>query len=219
MTAKKRVKLSNQSLVFEVFTDEDKLTVVEITERVNEKLKQANQHDDDEFTRLSESTVRRALDNLVKTNFLRTYGRLNNAMLYGKISAAYADPEQKLITFAGELITVEDFLTRVISPEEKPLQLKSSVLSRGREHDIRRRLAFVIMSAGELGLNERLAEVEVELKDIQAEFEYVANLLRTFLDSPVWYQQHRDRIGNNVREVQKKNPELLQLAFEYIKGG
>lgn len=219
MTAKKKVKLSNQSLVFEVFTDDDKLTVVEILERVNEKLKRESQHNDEEFTRMSDSTVRRALDSLVKTNFLRTYGRSNNAMLYGKISAAYADAEQKLITFSGELITIEDFLTQVISPEERPLQLKTPILSKSREHDIRRRLAFVIMSAGELGLNEKLEEVRQELETLHTEMAYVSNVLRGFLDSPVFYQQHRDRIGNNVREVQKKNPDLIQLAFDYIQNG
>lgn len=214
LNEKKKVKLSNQSLVFEIFGDDEKLTVVEISERVNEKLKT-----EDPNERLSASTIRRAIDSLVQSNFLRTYGRQNNATLYGKLSAAFSEPDQKLINFGGELLSVEDFLRLTSDPSAKPLQLKFPVVSEQREHDIRRRLAFVIMSAGNLGYNDRLKHVEKELSNLQREFEYIANLLQGFLDGPVWYQQYRDRIGQSVRKVQEKDPDLFQLATEYMKGG
>ena len=83
MATPSQIALSNQSLTFEVFGDGEKLTIVEATERVNEKLKAKGS------LILSEQTVRRAVKSLVQTGFIKEHGRQNNAILYGKLDASW----------------------------------------------------------------------------------------------------------------------------------
>ena len=207
--------LSNRSLVFEAFAENEKLTTPEVAQRVNEMAKAR------ELLPLSERTVRRSIESLVELGSLKVHGRQNNAILYGKLSASFADEKERLVNFGGEFLSVEDFLKLVVAPDMHPLQKspKLAVTSTEIEHQIRRRLAFVIWSAGNPGLNGQLQNVMRELHNALAEYRHAANLLQAFLDSPVWYEQYRDKIGMAMRKVQEKNPELFDLTDAYVKGG
>lgn len=207
--------LSNRSLVFEAFAENEKLTTPEVTQRVNEIAKKRDR------LPLSERTVRRSIEALVELGSLKVHGRQNNAVLYGKLSASFADEKERLINLSGELLSVEDFLKLVVAPDAHPLQKnpKLAVTSQDIEHHIRRRLAFVIWSAGNPGLNSQLDVVMRELHNVLKEYQHAANLIQTFLNSPVWYEQYRDKIGTAMRKVQEKNPDLFDLTDAYVKGG
>jgi hypothetical protein len=204
-----QISLSNQSAVYEKFHDHEKLTITEVTERLNDNAEPSD--------KLSDRTIRRAIEQLTKNGHLKTYGKRNNATLYGRLSASYTEPDQKLINFGGDLMTVGEFLHRIVDVGETPLQTKKyPVTSKRAEHDIRRRLAFVVWSAGNVGMNAQLQVIMKDLHTFLKEYEHVVNLLKNFLDSPLWYEQYRDKIGLAVREMQEKEPELFELTTQYI---
>lgn len=204
--------LSNQSQVYEAFADNEKLTITEVFERLNQNLSDAT-------PKVSDRTIRRAIAALVKSGFLKPYGKQNNAMLYGKLSAAFTDADQKLINFGGELVSVEEFLREVVEPENNPLQKsKADLLNDEIKHHIRRRLAFVVITAGNVGFQDELKKVSRDLHGILGELQFVTNLLQNFMDSPVWYEQYRDKVGYGVRAMQQSDPDLYQLAMEYVRG-
>lgn len=212
LNGNEKVKLSNQSLVFEVFGDDEKLTISEVMVRINSKAAE------DPTLRLSDQTVRKAIRSLMSSGLLRQYGKTHNAMTYGKLSANFADPEsQRLVPFAGEMTNVEEFLRLMTDVETRPLKLKTNLLAEKSQHNIRRLMVFAILSAGEPGNSDRLKQVNEQLHNAIGEFEWLANSLRSFVDSPVWYEQYRDRIALAVRETQKKDPELIQLAIDYMR--
>jgi hypothetical protein len=207
---KEHVKLSNQSLTFEVFGDNEKLTVTEILERVNEKLKPKNE-------RIADSTLRRALEDLVDKGFLQTYGRQRNATLYGKQGATFDDGGQRLIPFAGELKSVEDFLRIVSDPNRKPLSKNADLLAEKVQHTIRRKLASVVVSSMNPGYDESVKGLNRELHVVAESLRFTLNIIDSFLNSPVWYKQYRDQIAYAMRQLQEKDPELFQLVFDYIR--
>lgn len=211
-----RVAITNQSRIYELFGDDEKLTVKEVTERLFEKARIS----DDVTLKLTERTVRRTLDILVENGFIKPFGKDGNAQTYGKISASYETENMKLINLGGNLYTVEDFLRLVVDPENKPLQRgKVAMVSDQIEHAIQRRLAFVVLTAGNPGMNEKLKQTNGELHRFLKELNFTVNVLQTFVDSPVWYEQYRDQIGYQLRSVQKNDPDLFQLAVEYSRGG
>src|SRR5947207_350882 len=119
MATPAQTALSNQSLTFEVFDDGEKLTIAEVAERVNLKLKASNQ------TSLSDRTIRRAMQSLIRSGFIKEFGRQNNAMLYGKVSTSWADSSDdpnanKLIPLAGKLVSVTEFLELVADEQANP---------------------------------------------------------------------------------------------------
>lgn len=204
--------LANRSRVFEAFGEGEKLTINEVVERLNEEATPEN--------KLSARTVRRSIENLVETGFLKLYGKQNNAMVYGKLSASFVDVDEKIIPFGGQLVSIEDFLKMVVDPDSSPLQKsKVRVISNEVEHHIRRRLAFVIMSAGNPGMRDRLHKVQRELDNVLNELNYAAGILQGFINTPVWYEQYRDKIAPGLRKVQETDPDLFQLSAEYVKGG
>lgn len=205
--------VQNRSIVYEVFKDGVKMTVNEVYEAVRESQKAKNERP------LNERTIRRAIEGLLKGGFLVTVGRRNNAILYGKQGTAITDTDRQLISVGGKLVTVEEFLRTFADPELDPFKLKVSTLSHDATQNIRRRLLFTIISAGEPGYDQQLKLTSKDLHAYLAEVEHVANILKSFLDSPVWYQQYRDRIAYEVRRTAKEDPELYQLTFDAIKGG
>lgn len=206
------VALSNQSKVFEAFGENEKLTITEVVARLNENVKPHEQ--------LSDRTIRRSIEALVKSGFLKPYGKANNAMTYGKLSASFVDTNEKLINFNGELVSIEDFLRLMVDPDSKPLQRgKNPILSDEVNHTIRRRLAGVVISAGNAGMHEYLQKVQRELFNVLADLNYTTGVLQAFMDSPVWYEQYRDKMAYGMRRVQENDADLIQLAYEYMNGG
>lgn len=203
-TNPRKQALSNQSLVYRAFGESEKLTIAEVEERLE----------------MSDRTVRRAIKALVVSGHLKTYGMQNNARLYGRISAAYADSKDKLVNFGGELVSIEDFVKAMVSPEEKPLQKgKTSFVSIEMEHHIRRRMAYVVITAGNAGLLEQLKKVNRELHGVLDNLKHIENILQNFMDSPIWFQQYRDELAFSLRRLQENEPDLFSLAQDYVKGG
>ena len=213
---KTRLKLSNQSLVWEIFGDNEKLTIVEILDRVNDKLK-AQTEPDEKFVRMADSTLRRAIAELVDKGQLKPFGRQGNAALYGKPSAGIGDADQQLIPFAGELKSVQEFLQIMTDPEGRPLTRKTSIIGEKTQQRIRRQLAFVVMSSGEPGHFQTVKELNVSLHDLSKDLAYIQNVIQSFLDSPVWYEQYRDQIAYALRKMQERDPEFYQLVIDYIR--
>lgn len=210
LNPKEHTKLSNQSLVFESFGDDEKMTITQATERINTKV--------DFNARLSDRTIRRAILELVSKGFLREYGRSNNAMLYGKMSASLTEPNQPLIPNPAGMMTVEEFIRFMAATEMRPLRLKQAMMGEKYQHVIRRRMVFAVMSAAQPGFENQLKEVNQTLNDAIAELEYALAQIKTFVDSPIWYSQYRERMGYEIRRMQEKDPELFQLAVDYVKG-
>ena len=210
---KEQVKLSNQSLIYEVFGDNEKLLVAEVLDRANEKLKQEVPP-----SRVSQNTVRRAIEALVEGGFLHPYGRIHNAMVYGKPGAGFNKPDANLIPYAGELKSVKDFIQVMTAADERPLTRKSNIVGEKTQHAIRRQLVYAIMSASDPGYTTQLKKVNENLHGWVEDLRYLLVFLESFLNSPVWYEQYRDKIGYSIREMQKEDPELFKLAIEYIKG-
>lgn len=208
-----QIALRNRSLVLGVFGEGEKLTIREASERVNESLPR------DE--RLSGRTIRRCVDDLIKSAFLQQSGRENSAILYSRLSSIFTDSDEKLVNFGGNLVTVKSFIQAMVGEDEAPLQRSPErrVLSMDIEHQIRRRLAFVLLSAGEPGMNDQLEKTRRALYKFLDEIKFIAAILENFVDSPVWFEQYRDKIAAMMRELQKEDPELFQKTIEYVKGG
>lgn len=220
-TPQQNLARSNQSVVFESFADHEKLTITEVTNRVNEKLR------NEEALPISEQTVRRAIKALMTSGFLKEFGRQNNATLYGKISASWADSDgnEKLISLAGNLVTVEDFLRLIADESETPypfvlkVQPQNWAISDEFQRKLRKRLIRVILTSIDPGYNNSLQNQVAFLNNHIEELEYLVTIMKNFLDSPVWYAQYRDRISYELRKVQEKNPDLFKLAVDYMKEG
>lgn len=204
---KEHTKLSNQSIVFEVFGDNEKLMVTEIQERVNGKLAP---------DKLSGNTVRRAISELEDKGFIQSFGRHHNARLYGKPSAGIGDVKQTLIPYSGELKTVVEFVHLMTDPNSRPLTRKTAVIGEKMQHRIRRQLLFAIITAGNPGYTSKLMDVNADLHLLADDLRFALSVIQNFLDSPVWYEHYRDQIAQGVQELQKSNPELFELAINYI---
>jgi DNA-binding Lrp family transcriptional regulator len=210
LKSKDHVKLSNQSLTLEAIAENEKLTISEITARVNEKLDGPN--------KLSEQTVRRGVKALCESGLLKPFGRVNNAQTFGKLSAAMtADEGEKLIPFGGELITIADFIKLMADPEQKPFTLKVPLLSDEIQLALRKMLVWTVLTSESPGYNEELKKQVRRLQNTIDGLEFAADALRGFVNSPVWYSQYRDRIGYAIRRLQEKDPELYQLAEDFVK--
>lgn len=207
---KEHIKLTNQSLVFEAMGENEKLTITELTLRVNETKK--SEH------RISEQTVRRAIGDLVKSGLIRQYEKKLNAATYGKLSASMsADAKTQLIPFAGQMVSVEQFIREITEPNAQPFRLKVNVLSEAINHAVRRTMLHTILTADGTGSNADLHNHARRLHNVVAELEFALANLKTFIDSPVWYEQYRDRIGYAVRKLIENDPDLYQLAVDYMK--
>lgn len=205
-----QISLLNQSRIYEAFGENEKLTINEVVERVNENR--------EPHEVLSNRTIRRAIEGLVNNGFIKPFGKANKAITYGRIGATYATADDKLIKLGGELMSIEDFMRTIVEPTEKPLQKgKMPVVSEEMEHQIRRRLAFVVLTAGNVGMSDQLQKVSRELHNVLSAVDFVQNILQSFLNSPVWYEQYRDQMAYGVRNLQEKDPDLYQLAYDYVR--
>lgn len=215
LTPRDHVKLSNQSLVYEAFDENEKMTITEVTIKVNSQVTADR--------RMSEQTVRRAIGNLVSLGHLQRFGRDGLAMTYGKLSTEMTagNGEQELIPFAGSMETVETFLQVMADPEGQPfkLKLKAPILSEDTNHIVRRTMVHVVLSSGEVGNIEALKVANRRLNNVIDELRYILGNLEAFVDSPLWYEQYRDQMAYSLRRLQEKNPDLFQLAIDYRKGG
>lgn len=200
-----------QSIVFGIFDDDSKLSVNDAYHLVVKK--QISEGE----TPFTEQTVRRAINALTKKGFLVAIDRQSNATLYSKQSTARV-ANQGIIPLGGEPVSVETFL-RLFAEHERPLKLKASVLNDKIHLGLRRSLLFTVISAGNVGSNAQLRETAENLQKILDELEYASKVIKNIINSPIWYDQYRDRIAYEVREVQKKDPELVQLAIALVKGG
>lgn len=209
LTSKERTKLSNQSLVFEAFGEAEKLTIAELTSRVNERLPS--------HEKLSDQTIRRAVKDLTKSGHIKPYGRNNNAQTYGKLSAAMtADEGEKLIPFGGELVSVRDFVQMMADPEGQPFTLKAPLLDHAITVMLRKVLLHTVMTSDSPGFDDELKAHQRRLQKAIDGLEFAADALRGFLQSPVWYPQYRDRIAYALRRLQQEEPELFQLTKDYL---
>lgn len=211
----KTIGLSNQSLVFEIFDDHEKLTITEITSRVN-----LNRD-----LPLSEQSIRRAIDQLHKSGFIKQHGKQNNAVLYGKLSAGFTDSDEgeKLINVGGNLVTVGDFLELIADEENSPhpfivkVQPQNWAISPDFERKLRKRLTAIVMSASDPGYNDRIKQQAAFLQNHINELEYLIGIMKGFIDSPIWFAHYRDKVALDLRRLQEKQPELWKLANDYIK--
>jgi hypothetical protein len=214
LNTKEHTKLSNQSLVFEAFGEDEKLTVAQVTERLNDKAKAVA----DVTALVSDRTVRRAIEELVGKGFLRPYGRTQNSMTYGKLSAAMtADENERLIPFGGSLSPVSEWLHLMADMDSRPLKLKSNLLNVKAQAMIRRQMLFVVLTAGTTGHEDSLRNASKSLHETIRELEFVLDTVKGFIDSPVWYEQYRDRIGYALRKVIENDPDIIKLATDYVK--
>lgn len=207
--------IENQSFIFSLFKDGMKMTVSDVYEMARDVRVQANE------TPLQERTVRRCLNSLEKAGFIVTAGKQNNSMLYAKqgTSAFEQAAGANLIPFAGDIVSVEKFLRSFADPTIHPFKLKRNILSTDVEKLFNQWLLFAIISAGNVGLDEQLKQAAKGLQLYLNEVEHIQKLLSLFIDSPVWFEQYRDRIAYEVRRVQEKDADLYQLAIDVIKGG
>lgn len=210
ITGNQKLKLANQSLAFGAFRDNEKLSVLEITERVNETL------GPDE--KLSERTIRRAVNELVSKKLLARYARERNAHVFG-VTASFAPSSigSELIPLKDGLASVEDFVRAIADPAGRPLKRKQNLLAEKTQHAIRRLMLAAVFSAGESGHDSNLKQISATLYEAVDELKYVQKFIEAFLSSPIWYSQYRDGVALEIRELQRNNPELFQLAQEYMK--
>lgn len=210
---REQLKLSNQSTVLASLEFGEKLTVSEITRRVNRNL------ESDGNLPLAERTIRRAIDSLKRQGFLRTFGRSRGSTLFGRIDTSYASSEanEPIVSFGGELVTVEDFLQMLTDMQNDPLKKKLSLLSVKKSLFLRRLMTFVIMSSGEAGYNDRVNACKKQMLEVIDDLEHTLNVLQSFANSSVWYDVYRDRIAGELRSVQERNPDLFALAVNFVK--
>lgn len=212
-TPRSQLGVENQSKVFAVFDEDTKLTVKDVHDRVNAKAREIQASD-----QLTERTVRRAIDALVSNGFLIPHGKIDNAVLYAKRSTSMTDEETGLIPFAGDLITVESFLSIMSNLESDPFKVKLSTLSVDAVLTLRRQMLFAIISSGEPGHTDQLKKVAKNLQILANELKHAHDIVKGLLDSPIWYDQYRDPIGYQVRQVQKRDPELYDTVTSLVKG-
>lgn len=214
LNQKEHMKMTNQSLVYEAFDDEEKLTISEATLKINKQIEES-------YRRVSEQTVRRAINELVGLGHLKPFGKNGLAMTYGKLSTEMTagNGEQELIPFSGSMTTVETFLQIMVDPNGQPFKLKVPILSEGISHAVRRTMVYVVLSSSEVGNTDALKVANQRLNNLINELRYILGNLEAFVDSPVWYEQYRDQMGYALRRLQEKDPDLFQLAMDYKNGG
>ncbi|MFG2268086.1 hypothetical protein [Streptomyces sp. NPDC048720] len=213
LNSNERARIHNESLVFETFGDEEKLTIREVAERINQRAADLG----DVTKRVSERTVRRAIDGLVQTGLIKPFAKTNNAQTYGKLSASFTGEDEKLVPHAGQLVSVENFVRTMTDPEIRPFTLKTSLMAERKQHAIRRMMVWAILSSVDAGYNDGLKSANEQLNNVIAELQFILQELSNFVDSPVWYDQYRERIARAVRKLQENDPGLFELATNYTR--
>lgn len=205
--------VSNQGRVYAAFSDHEKLTIPEVAQRVNAVT---------DSKPLSEQTVRRSIQSLIRIGSLEKYGTKENAVLYGKAGMVSSNTDE-IISLAGNLMTVESFLRVIVDEEGNPfpflvkVQPENYPISPDFQRKLRKRLASVILTAIDPGYNSSLSGPAGFLQKHIEELEHMIKVMRSFLDSPVWFPQYRDKIAGQLRQLQKDDIELFKLGVDYIK--
>jgi hypothetical protein len=170
---------------------------------------------------MSERTVRRSLNVLITRGLVKPYGQDGNARVFGKVSLNFnGNPsEAELLNVGGNLVTVETFLRMFADPESTPLQKRVPTLSEDVEHKIRRIMLYVVLTSNDAGMGDSLKKQNTNLHRVIEELDYLRDLLVNFVNSPVWFEHYRDSVALALRKTRETNPELVQLAVEYAKGG
>lgn len=207
--------LTNQSLVYQVFGSGEKLTVSETHAKLAEVLTAQNRRP------LNERTVRRSIEALFDMGQIAEFGTTpTNAILYGRVDVGVGANEVK-VNLGGNLIDVKTFVQILTDHENRPFSLnpKAQLVSIETENKLRSILLYVVMSSGSTGQGEKLKSTLDVLSGAIKEAEHLLKVLRSFTDSPIWYEHYRDPVSKAVRDLQKDDPELFQLAIDVIKGG
>lgn len=178
---------------------------------------------------ISNRTVRRSLDALVKTGCVRQLGRQNNAILFECVSPEMSVRHMKEPTAdkpipignGSDYVSVADFIAAMVDPESQPFRGDSevNVISAKVSAQIQRMMTFVIMSSGEAGYDDQMATVRGNLIKIRNSLAFIVSCLDAFEKSGVWYTQVRGRMAFSVRELQREMPDLFALARDFMKGG
>lgn len=175
-----------------------------------------------QMTHVTERTVRRSVDRLIGEGFLTVAGKDGKTILYAAKSAMFVpdmDTAQKLLPFNGATLSVSDFLELLVNPESDPfaMDLKLQVLDVEFVEWLRKRFIYAVITAGDSGYNAQLMRQRESLMKLRAEIQRLADNLDKFVNSPVWYDHYRDRIAFNRREVEQSNPDLVQMARDYLQ--
>lgn len=199
-------KLGNQSKVYQILKLIGKpLTITEVSGHL---------------PALSERTVRRAIGDLVKSGHIMQAGKDGAAVQYAiREYVPQTEKNATIVPLGGMALPIDEFIEMMASPEKNPLHkgnTKRPILSDGMSDAIRQRMTFVVMSAGEAGFNDAVSRYRSGLNDVEQELKYLLGVLHEFNTSAVWYDHYRDSMASSVREMHKKNPELFQLARDYI---
>lgn len=207
---REQVKLENQSNVYNAMRTLGRpATIAEVSKHVGG---------------IVERTVRRAILDLVNSGYVIEAGKAENSALYavrGQMPMGAA--AKAVVPFgSGKLMPVGDFIDVMASPDGNPMHkggkdgTKKPVMSDAMASAIRQRMTFVILTSGEPGFANAVHTYHNGLIAIQQELEYLLGIVKAFNDSAVWYDHYRDQLAVGVREMQKNNPELFQLAMDYI---
>lgn len=207
------LSVENQQRVFKTFEEDVKLTVGDAVELVRKQTPEGERP-------LNERTIRRAINSLVINGFLVEAGRTKSgATLYSKQSTKLSD-DTNIVPFGGQLVSVEHFF-RLLTDDNDPFKLKmrTDVLTPEIVMALRKMFVFVVMSSSNPGMSDALQKQNKNLHAVANELRHALNLIDGLLDSPIWFEQYRERMGYLIRRTQQNNPELYQLAVDVIKGG
>jgi predicted DNA-binding transcriptional regulator len=204
--------MQNEQLVFNVLKSSGvKMNIAEIAKEVSG---------------ITERTVRRCIADLIEKGMVRKYGRTTSGVQYAladksmyESEMSFSEEELKLISFAGTMVTVTQFLEMMVSPDQNPLASKeiTPVLRRDIANGIRRAMAGVVMTAATAGQESYLANTRVNMQKFEDELSFILRLVREFNTSAVWFDQYRDRMAYQLRLMQKNNPELWQLGLDFVR--
>ena len=173
-----------------------------------------------EMPDVAERTVRRSVQRLQRTGHVVPTGKDGATILYGVKDAQFANTtEQRMIPFAGQQYSIEDFLALMVNPSVDPFKprIKLEMWDADFIHWLRRRMAIPIITAGDNGFDQQLMQTQEGFIKVKAEVERMLVILDGFINSPVWYEHFRDRLAFERREVEKENPELIKLTMDYIQ--
>lgn len=169
-----------------------------------------------QFSRLAERTIRRAVISLYDKGFLIESGKFGKAMTYVARDISAASDDKPMLSFAGSLMDVETFVSLFVSENSEPFKRNMNIMSQKHSHLLRRMVAFAVLSAGNSGAEEQLKNVNKTLRATLGELEHIKQIINGILDSPIWYEQYRDKIAYQLRRIEQKNPELIQLAQDFV---
>jgi len=202
----RKAKLDNDSRVYQVMRELGRTcTVTEIHRRLPD---------------IVERTVRRCLLSLKEGGFVIEAGRHNGSILYQTTDTVLnSKPTDALIPLGSAFVSTESFLKVMASMETDPLEtsLKTQIFTPEIRELIRRIELSTVVTAVDPGYQQMVEKNQANLIKISAEIQRILVHVQSFIDSAVWFQHYRDRIAEQLREVEKTNPELRKLAWDFVK--